>query len=165
MELVLACHRQQDIQHLFQEYTAVISRQDAEVGACLVAQHYEEELSCLEKKYGEPYGRLYLALDHGLPVGCGGLARNDAQFCEMTRLYVKPEYRGQHIGRCLAQRLIADARQIGYLHIRLDTFPFMRSAIRLYESLGFRYIDRYNDNPASTAVFMQLDLSPAVPSP
>ena len=42
--------------------------------------------------------------------------------------------------------------------MRLDTFPFMEDAIRLYDSYGFRFIDRYNDNPAESAIFMQLDL-------
>ena len=30
--------------------------------------------------------------------------------------------------------------------------------IRLYETYGFYRIGKYNDNPAETAVFMQLDL-------
>lgn len=42
--------------------------------------------------------------------------------------------------------------------MRLDTFPFMKRAIRLYEAYGFRYIDKYNDNPADTAIFMELSL-------
>lgn len=42
--------------------------------------------------------------------------------------------------------------------MRLDTFPFMAAAIKLYEKYGFYRIDRYNDNPAKTAIFMQLNL-------
>ena len=34
----------------------------------------------------------------------------------------------------------------------------METAIRLYETYGFYRIGKYNDNPAETAVFMQLDL-------
>ena len=56
------------------------------------------------------------------------------------------------------EQVIFDAKEIGYKHIRLDTFPFMRKAINMYKSYGFYEIERYNDNPASTAVFMQLDL-------
>ncbi len=76
----------------------------------------------------------------------------------MKRLYVRPGNRGRHIGGALVERLIADARDIGYRHMRLDTFPFMESAIRLYRRYGFYDIPRYNDNPAPTALFMQLDL-------
>ena len=42
--------------------------------------------------------------------------------------------------------------------MRLDTFPFMESAIRLYETYGFRRIGKYNDNPAPSALFMELTL-------
>lgn len=40
----------------------------------------------------------------------------------------------------------------------LDTFQFMEDAIKIYRQYGFYEIERYNDNPATTAVFMQLDL-------
>ena len=62
------------------------------------------------------------------------------------------------ISKALVEIIIKDAKKIGYKHMRLDTFPFMSSAIKLYEKYGFYYIDRYNDNPAETAIFMQLDL-------
>ena len=42
--------------------------------------------------------------------------------------------------------------------MRLDTFPFMKAAIHLYEKYGFAYVERYNDNPAESAIFMQLRL-------
>lgn len=143
---------------LVREYTDAIARQGSEVGETLSYQHLDEELSDAGKKYGPPDGRMYLALSDGAPAGCAALARCGEDGCEMKRLYVRPEFRGLRIGQALVERIIADARQIGYRHIRLDTFPFMKSAIRLYEKYGFAYIERYNDNPAETAVFMQLTL-------
>ncbi|HWS29097.1 MAG TPA: GNAT family N-acetyltransferase [Clostridia bacterium] len=79
-------------------------------------------------------------------------------YCEMKRLYVRPMYRGLHIGKMLMEKVIADANQIGYRHIRLDTFPFMIEAIQMYRRYGFYEIEPYNDNPASSAVFMQMDI-------
>ena len=58
----------------------------------------------------------------------------------------------------MCDQIIRDAREIGYQRMRLDTFPFMKSAIRLYEGYGFYPIERYNDNPAENAVFMELML-------
>lgn len=40
----------------------------------------------------------------------------------------------------------------------LDTFPFLKSAIRMYERLGFYEIACYNDNPMSDSIYMKLDL-------
>jgi len=42
--------------------------------------------------------------------------------------------------------------------MRLDTLGSMKEAIALYESLGFRRIEPYYDNPSGCAVFMELKL-------
>lgn len=158
MEIVLGYDRPKEVLELVTEYTNTILQQGDEVKQCLSSQHLEEELKDMEKKYGLPYGRLYLAVIDGGAAGCGALTRTDENYCEMKRLYVRPKFRGQHISRALTDRIIKDAREIGYQYMRLDTFPFMETAIKLYEKYGFYYIKRYNDNPAKTAVFMQLDL-------
>lgn len=143
---------------LVKEYTDGILQQDDKVAATLTSQHLSEELNDVEKKYGYPNGRMYLALVDEKVAGCVALTGNDADTCEIKRLYVRPQYRGMHLSRLLCNRVIADAKTIGYRYMRLDTFPFMKSAIRLYEEYGFYYIPRYNENPAENAIFMQLDL-------
>ena len=92
------------------------------------------------------------------PAGCAALRGLDPHTCEIKRLYVRPEYWGRHIGALLAERAVADARAMGYRRMRLDTFPFMEEALSLYRRMGFHSIPRYNDNPAQSAVFLQLDL-------
>lgn len=154
----LAYDRPQEVIRLFTEYTDNIITQDTEVAKCLDSQHYDNEVRALSEKYGLPDGRLYLAYLDSDIVGCVALRQLNDNYCEMKRLYVRPGYRGKHIGKALIEQIIADAKQIGYRHMRLDTFPFMESAIQMYYLYGFYKIERYNDNPASTAVFMQLDL-------
>ena len=112
----------------------------------------------MEKKYGLPYGRMYLAMVGDKVACCVALTRNNNDYCEIKRLYVRPQFRGLHISKALTERVINDAKSIGYKYMRLDTFPFMAAAIKLYEKYGFYRIDRYNDNPAKTAIFMQLNL-------
>ena len=158
MEIVAAYDRQEEILRLFKEYTDMISNKGEEVRACLASQHYEEEIRDLQAKYGPPRGRLYLALAEGEAAGCAALAETDREYCEIKRVYVRSKFRGEGIGRALTEKIISEARAAGYRYMRLDTFPFMESAIRLYESLGFRYIERYNDNPAPGAVFMEFTL-------
>ncbi|MCI8328231.1 MAG: GNAT family N-acetyltransferase [Oscillibacter sp.] len=158
VELQLAYDRLDDVQALFAEYTTVIAGQRADVATCLASQHYEEELQNLEGKYGLPGGRLYLAYLDGDCAGCGALTRNSPQYAELKRLYVRPRFRGRQIGRRLVEQLLADATGAGYLGVRLDTFPFMESAIRLYECCGFTRIGAYNDNPIADAVFMERPL-------
>ena len=76
----------------------------------------------------------------------------------MKRLYVRPEFRGHRIGSLLIQRLIDDAREIGYRQMLLDTLPFLQSAIRLYRQFGFYDIPCYNDSPLEQTLFLRLDL-------
>lgn len=143
---------------LFREYTDMLIAGDPSFKEYLVIQDYDEELKHLEGKYGLPYGRLYLAYYDGELAGCIGLRKIDGQNCEMKRLYVRSQFRGKRIGTQLIQRIIEDARQIGYSCMLLDTLPFLESAIHLYREYGFYETDSYNDSPMSTSIFMRMDL-------
>ncbi len=165
IELIEGYDRPDDVLRLFTEYTDDIVKKSPEVESCLEAQHYDEEVLRLREKYGRPEGRLYLALSDGQAAGCVALRKIDGRVCEMKRLYVRPEFRGCRIGKLLVERIIGDAARIGYRYDRLDTFPFMNDAIRMYKRYGFCEIARYNDNPAPSAVYMQLDLARADPVP
>lgn len=146
------------VAELFSEYTDMLIAGDSTFKQYLELQHYDEEVNHLEAKYGPPYGRLYLAYSNGELAGCIGLRKMDQKRCEMKRLYVRPQFRGQQIGSRLVQKLIEDARVIGYSHMLLDTLPFLEAALRLYKRYGFYEIERYNDSPMERSVYMQLDL-------
>ena len=53
---------------------------------------------------------------------------------------------------------MADAREIGYTCMLLDTLPFLESALRMYRRYGFYEVESYNDSPLSTSIYMRLDL-------
>lgn len=141
---------------MFREYAA-------QLGVDLCFQDFERELRELPGKYAPPAGRLLLAYDFSAggkqATGCGALRPMDADNCEMKRLFVRPEFRGRGIGRTLAESLIASAREIGYVAMRLDTLPTMHEAHELYRQLGFREIAPYYANPVPGSFFLELDLS------
>lgn len=55
---------------------------------------------------------------------------------------VRPEFRGQGIGRWLLLWLLAEARGEGCVSVVLEVRPSNEAALRLYESLGFVMINR-----------------------
>jgi GNAT superfamily N-acetyltransferase len=132
----------------------------------LCFQGYEEEIQSLPGKYAPPFGRLLLALWDGRPAGVVALRPlEEPGVCEMKRLYVRPDFRGHQIGRILAERIIADAAEIGYSRIRLDTIlGKMDSAIAMYRTLGFAEIAPYYKTPVSETLFMELALKPVLES-
>ncbi len=154
----LAYKDKEEILQLFKEYTDSILAEGDDVAACLKSQNYNKEIREIEEKYGLPEGRLYIASIGKNPVGCVALKKIDHEYCEMKRLYVRQGNRGKDIGKKLVERIISDAKDIGYKHIRLDTFPFMDRAIKMYKNYGFYEIEKYNDNPALSAIFMQMDI-------
>jgi ribosomal protein S18 acetylase RimI-like enzyme len=140
-----------EVRNLFREYA---DRLDID----LEFQDFEAEVAGLPGKYEPPAGRLLLAWNGTETVGCIGLRPLGGNACEMKRLYVRPQARGEQLGRRLAERICKEAREAGYLRICLDTLPTMASAQKLYESLGFKAIEPYVFNPIPGSKFLALDL-------
>src|SRR5688500_9958863 len=125
---------------LFREY-------ETWLGMSLCFQNFEEELANLPGNYSPPDGRLFLAYIDDVLAGCIALRKYEHGVCEMKRLFLRENARGHGLGNKLIDKLIEDAREIGYKKMRLDTYPpKMGKAVSLYESHGFRPIEPYYHN-------------------
>ena len=129
------------------------------LGVNLCFQNFEQELAGLPGHYAPPDGRLLLANYEGQLAGCVALHRWEAGVCEMKRLYLRPSFRGKGLGRAIAEAIIAEARNIGYRCMRLDTIePIMKDAVEMYRKLRFHEIAPYRPNPIAGAMYMELHL-------
>jgi putative acetyltransferase len=139
------------VRGLFRQYQAELALQYR-------SRSLDSELSALPAEYAPPQGKLLLALVSGQPVGCAGLRPFAQQAtCEMKRLYVRPGFRGGKLGIELVDRVLHDARALGYRRLRLDTHPpTMQAAAQMYRKLGFQEVTPAD--PIDGLVYMELRL-------
>jgi putative acetyltransferase len=135
----------------------------ASLDVSLDFQHFEAELADLPGAYAPPTGVMLLALIDGAVAGCGGFRNlpdaDDANACEMKRLFVRPVFRRFGLGRLLALDLIDRALVAGYSAVLLDTLDEMEAARGLYASLGFEEVPPFYFNPLPGARYLKLDLN------
>jgi putative acetyltransferase len=139
------------VKDLFLEYAA-------EIGVDLCFQGFAEELASLPGEYAPPAGTLLLALAGESVVGCVGLRDLSRDICEMKRFFVRRKFRGSGVGRRLARAAIREAAAMGYAAIYLDTLADMQAARRLYQSLGFKQIAPYYENPIPGTIYLALEM-------
>lgn len=153
IDVVTAPAEMAPVRELFVEYAEWLGQEH-----CF--QGFQQELDHLPGDYAPPSGRLLLARDRLLPVGCAALrSLGDGAAGEMKRLYVRPSHRNQGLGHRLVAEIIALATQIGYSRLVLDTLPVMVRARALYHVFGFREIAPHHRNPLPGAVYMALELA------
>ncbi len=113
--------------------------------------------------YFPPRGRLLLAREAHRLVGIGFLKPIGNDTCEIKRMYVLPDQRGKGLGKVLLARLIADAKDIGYAKILLDSACYMKAAHALYRSMGFTDVEYYSEGETDEAlkeflVYMEMQI-------
>ena len=140
------------IRDLFREY-------ERELNEDICFQSFEEELKQPLKKYGPPDGDLLLAYWEDEIAGCIALTKmKEPGACEMKRLYVKPPFRKNKIGRLLVEELLSSAKEREYKLMRLDTFLKLQAAVHLYQQFGFKNISAYYNNPLPGVLYMEKEL-------
>lgn len=132
--------RQDDNPHI----AAIIRSVLAEFGANRPGTVYydptTDDLFNLFKKQGSVY---YVVEMDGQIAGGSGVYPTDALpagYCELVKLYLTPQTRGKGIGKALMENCIEAAKGFGYTHMYLETMPELRTAIGLYEKLGFTHL-------------------------
>jgi putative acetyltransferase len=80
---------------------------------------------------GEIIGGCGVYPTEALPKGCA----------ELVKFYLAAEARGQGVGFQLLQRNIALAKELGYQHLYLESFPELAKAVSIYERVGFTSLD------------------------
>ena len=142
----------ESVKGLFTEYADSL-------GFSLCFLGFDKELAELPGAYVPPRGRLLLATVNGEPAGCVALRPMPDGACELKRLFVRPAFRSTGLGRQLMDRILTEAREIGYRQMRLDTVVGqMDKAIAMYRRYGFKEIEPHGGHPVPGSIYMEMDL-------
>lgn len=100
----------------------------------------DDEVLEMSKYYNPEFKSKYLILllDGRVVGGCGLAPFNGSNtVCELRKLFLLPEARGRGFGKTITGKILKCATEFGYSQCYLDTLSSMKSAINLYEALGF----------------------------
>lgn len=124
-----------------------------------------------KEKLGDPRGtildrggRILLAFDGDLGVGCCALVAMGPGEFEVAKMAVTETHQGKGIGHRLMTATIQKAREIGAQRLYIETNHTLTPATRLYRRHGFQEmaLERVKPSPYARAdVFMELMLAPA----
>ncbi|NNJ11801.1 GNAT family N-acetyltransferase [Chloroflexales bacterium ZM16-3] len=81
----------------------------------------------------------------GAPAGCGGVKRYGAEYGEIKRMFVRPQFRGRGLSKLMLGHLEAYTRDQGVPILRLETGVLQHEAIALYERMGYVEVGPFGD--------------------
>jgi carbonic anhydrase len=136
---------------LMREYVFRLGRDH---GIDVAYQDFDGELAT----FPDRYLIVLLARIAGAPAAVCALKRLDDARCELKRLYCRDAFRGFSLGERLTVELMERARALGFSSMVLDTHGSFKTAIALYERLGFTPSDSHNEPGNPCTVFFARDL-------
>jgi len=77
-------------------------------------------------------------------VGGGGIFPTNGlptDTCELVKMYLVPEARGAGLGSKLINICLEQAKANGFGKIYLETMNELKAALKVYEKMGFTYLD------------------------
>ena len=102
----------------------------------------------------------FVTLVDDVPAGCGGVQFYGAEYGEVKRMFVRPQFRGLGLAKLMLEHLEQYTREHHIHLLRLETGIHQKEAIGLYERVGFQSIPpfgEYIDDPLSRFFEKKID--------
>lgn len=116
----------------------------AELDADLLRRYPGEPINGIEPtEFRLGGGYFVLAHVQSELAGCGAFRPYSRSAVEIKRMFVRPPFRGEGVGRAMLRALEAEARKRGFTESILETAVRMPEAIALYHSCGYHVIEPY----------------------
>ncbi len=79
----------------------------------------------------------FILYDNSKPIGCIGLKKIDSKSCEIVRVFVLDQYRGNGYASLLLKRIEDKAKSLGFTQVEMVAWCKATAALKLYEKFGF----------------------------
>ncbi len=117
-----------------------------ELGAPKVGTAYEDtSLDELYSLYNSKKNAIYFIIEiDGVVSGGAGIYELEGfnrEICELQKMYLSPNARNKGLGVKMINRCLLEAKRMGYEKCYLETLPYMKSAVKLYQKSGFKALD------------------------
>jgi len=104
----------------------------------------DPQLNQMFETYQQPNSIYFVVESSNQIVGGAGvspLQNSDENICELQKMYFLEEARGKGLGFQMIQKCLEKAKEFGFEKCYLETLPEMKNAQKLYQKVGFQYID------------------------
>lgn len=105
--------------------------------------YFDNSTDSLFELFQEQNAAYFIAEYNGYVIGGGGVFPTKglpSNTCELAKMYLHSKYRGKGIGRMLIEECFLFAKSKSFENIYLETMPELKSALIVYEKLGFQYL-------------------------
>jgi len=117
-----------------------------EMGAPKVGTAFEDEATDEMFETYQKENAVYFVVEHkNQVVGGAGIAQLDnfdGNICELQKMYFLPIARGKGLGTKLIATCLEKAKNYGFEKCYLETLPYMKAAVKLYNKYGFKDLDK-----------------------
>lgn len=114
------------------------------------------------EEMAEPTVTVWIARDEDAVIGCGALKRHSETVGEIKRMFTRPAWQGQGIGRRILDKILETAEREELSMLVLETGDQHPAAWAIYEKAGFTRCGPVLDYPDSPySVFYQKQLRAA----
>ena len=106
---------------------------------------FDPTTDSLFQVFRNPRSVYYVALENDTVLGGGGIYPTDGlpdDTCELVKMYLLPRARGMGLGKKLIEKCVQFAKDTGYENIYLETMPELKNALKVYERMGFEYLNK-----------------------
>lgn len=104
-------------------------------------QTTDKDLADIEANFWNRKGAFFVLLNGEEVIGTVALQQETDASCELCRMYLAPQYRGQGLGRRLLEHSVREARDSGLKEMHLKTASVLVEAISLYKRAGFAVVE------------------------